>query len=178
MDRRLVAASGSAARCEVVRLTLWVVQGGRGGIREERFLARSVIGIGWAEVGDLSSYPNRDALRAAYRGAHPDRPAGHVSTQAAQLWAFGVRMQIGDVVVVPFLRHPEIAIGEITGPYRWVPDGDPDMPHVRVVTWHVTDLPRVAFDRDLRYSFGGSVSVCSVTRNDAERRVRAMIDDL
>jgi restriction system protein len=158
-------------------LTLWVVKGGRGGIREERFLGQSVIGIGWPEVGDLSRYPDRDALRAAYRGAHPDRPDGHVNTQAAQLWAFGHRMQIGDLVVVPFLGQPEIAIGEIIGPYRWVPDGDPDMPHVRAVRWHVTDMPRAALDRDLRHSFGGSVSVCSVSRNHAERRVRAMLDD-
>jgi restriction system protein len=87
-------------------------------------------------------------------------------------------MQIGDLVVVPFLGQPMIAIGESTGPYRWVSDGDPDMPHVREVTWHVTDLLRVAFDPDLLYSFGGSVTVCSVTRNHAESRVRALIDDL
>jgi restriction system protein len=159
-------------------VTLWVVKGGRGGIREGRFRTRSVIGIGWGEVGDLSQYPDRDALRAAYRGSHPERPDGHVNTQAAQLWAFGHRMQIGDAVVVPFLGQPMIAIGEITGPYRWVPDGDPDMPHLREVTWHANDVPRVAFDPDLRYSFGGSVTVCSVARNHAERRVRAMIDDL
>jgi restriction system protein len=52
------------------------------------------------------------------------------------------------------------------------------MPHVREVRWHVTDLPRVAFDADLLYSFGGSVTVCSVTRNQAEPRVLAMSDDL
>ena len=46
-------------------MTLWVVKGGRGGIREERFRSRSVIGIGWGEVGDLSQYPDRNALRAA-----------------------------------------------------------------------------------------------------------------
>lgn len=159
-------------------MTLWVVKGGRGGIREERFRSRSVIGIGWGEVGDLSQYPDRDALRVAYRVAHPERSAGHVNTQAAQLWAFGHRMEIGDLVVVPYLGQPEIAIGEIAGPYRWAPDGDPDMPHLRPVTWHATDLPRVAFDPDLRYSFGGSVTVCSVTRNEAERRVRAMLDEI
>jgi restriction system protein len=87
-------------------------------------------------------------------------------------------MRIGDAVVVPFLGQPMIAIGEITGPYRWVPDGDPDMPHIREVAWHTTDVPRVAFDVDLLHSFGGSVTVCSVSRNHAEGRVRAMIDDL
>src|SRR6187200_786927 len=92
------------SRC--MRVTLWVVKGGRGGIREDRFRAWSVIGIGWGEVGDLAQYPDRDALRAAYRGSHPERPDGHVNTQAAQLWAFGHRMQIGDLVVVPFLGQP------------------------------------------------------------------------
>jgi restriction system protein len=156
-------------------MTLWVVKGGRGGLREERFLARSVIGIGWGELGDLASYPDRDALKAAYLGAFPSRSDAHVSTQVAQMWAFARRMKPGDLVVVPFLGRDEIAIGEIRGPYRWIPDGDPDIPHRRSVTWHVTDLPRVAFDQDLLYSFGGSVSVCSVSRNDAERRVRAMV---
>jgi restriction system protein len=155
-------------------VTLWVVKGGRGGLREARFLERSVIGIGWGEVGDLASYPDRDALKAAYRGAFPSASDPHVATQVAQLWSFGRRMQPGDAVVVPFLTRREIAIGEILGPYRWVPDGDPDMPHVRDVIWYVTDLPREAFDADLLHSFGGSVTICSVTRNDAERRVRAM----
>ena len=159
-------------------MTLWVVKGGRGGLREERFVSRSVVGIGWGEVGDLSRYPDRDALRAAYRGAHPERSDAHVTTQAAQLWAFGHRMEVGDTVVVPFMGQRVIAIGEIAGPYRWVADGDADMPHIREVTWHVTDLPRAAFDPDLLYSFGGSVTVCSVTRNDAESRVRAMVGDL
>ncbi len=156
-------------------MTLWVVKGGRGGLREQRFLERSVIGIGWGEVGDLSSYPDRDALKAAYRAAHPSRSDGHVSTQVAQMWAFARRMKPGDVVVVPFLGRGEIAIGQIRGSYLWVPDSDADMPHVRDVTWHVTDLPRLAFDQDLLHSFGGSVSVCSVSRNDAERRVRVMV---
>ena len=159
-------------------MTLWVVKGGRGGFREPWFVARSVIGIGWGEVGDLSRYPDRGALKAAYRGAHPERSESHVNTQTAQLWAFGARMQVGDPVVVPFLGQPEIAIGEIRGPYRWLGDAEPDMPHVRDVTWHVIDMPRIAFDPDLRYSFGGSVTVCSVSRNNAELRIRRMIDDL
>jgi restriction system protein len=156
-------------------MTLWVVKGGRGGILEERFLARSVIGIGWGELGDLSSYPDRATLRAAYRGSFPGRSESHVNTQVAQLWAFAARMQVGDIVVVPFLGRQEIAVGEIRGPYRWLRHGDADMPHVRKVSWETIDVPRVAFDPDLRYSFGGSVTVCSVRRNDAERRVRTMI---
>lgn len=156
-------------------MTLWVVKGGRGGVREDRFVTRSIIGIGWAEVGDLGRYPDRDALKAGYRGAFPGRSDAHVSTQVAQLWAFASSMQIGDPVVVPFMNRREIAFGEIRGPYRWLRDGDPDMRHVRDVTWRVTDLPRIAFDRDLLYSFGASLTVCSASRNDAERRAWAVV---
>ena len=48
---------GLAARSRCVYVTLWVVKGGRGGIKEERFRARSVIGIGWGEVGDFDAVP-------------------------------------------------------------------------------------------------------------------------
>ncbi len=81
---------------------------------------------------------------------------------------------MGDLVVVPLRFIREIAVGEITGEYRWTTDYGPDMPHVRDVEWFMTDAPRDAFPPDLLFSFGGSMSVCSVTRNNAEFRVRAL----
>lgn len=155
-------------------MTLWVVKGGRAGEREERFLTRSVIGIGWDELGDLSAHANREALKAAYREAFPDSSEGNINTQAAQLWAFAAGMQVGDAVVVPLKTRGQIAIGEIRGPYGWTNEYGADMHHVRDVTWAVTDLPRTAFDKDLLYSFGSSQTVSSASRNDAERRVRAI----
>ena len=156
-------------------MTLWVVKGGPTGERDDRFLSHSIIGIGWAEVGDLSAYPDRETLKAGYRLAHLDRSDGHVNTQVGQLWRFGHRMRVGDAVVVPLRWIREIAVGEIVGDYRWTDSYGPDMPHVRDVRWIVPGAPRDAFDSDLLFSFGGSMSVCSVTRNDAERRVRAMV---
>jgi restriction system protein len=155
-------------------MTVWVVKGGRGGIREDRFLAHAVIGIGWGEVGDLSDYADREELKAAYRLAFPGRSEGHVNTQVGQLWGFARRMQEGDVVVHPSLRGPEIAIGEIRGPYRWTDAYGPDMPHVREVAWAATEVPRAAFPPELLYSFGGSMTISSVRRKDAERRVQAV----
>ena len=172
----LAPAKALAAHSRCVHVTLWVVKGGRGGIREDGFGPDPSSVSGGARSAICRSTPIVTRCGPRTAGEHAERPEGHVNTQAAQLWAFGHRMQIGDPVVVPFLGQPEIAIGEITGPYRWVPDGDPDMPHVREVTWHVTDLPRVAFDPDLRYSFGGSVTVTAF-RHSQPRRAKGPRDD-
>lgn len=156
-------------------MAVWVIKGGPVGERDARFVAHSVIGIPWPEVGDLSAFPDRDALKATYRALHPNRSDGHVNTQAGQLWRFARAMQEGDLVVVPLRFIREIAVGEITGGYRWTTAYGADMPHVRDVEWFMTDAPRDAFPSDLLFSFGGSMSVCSVTRNNAEFRVRALI---
>src|SRR5207244_3456139 len=59
-------------------MTVWVVKGGRSGEREDRFLERSVIGIGWEELPDLSQFADRDALKAAYRTTFPGSSEGNV----------------------------------------------------------------------------------------------------
>ena len=105
-------------------------------------------------MGDLSAFPDRDALKATYRALHPNRSDGHVNTQAGQLWRFARQMQVDDLVVVPLRFIREIAVGEITGEYRWTTDYGPDMPHVRDVEWFMTDAPRDAFPSDLLFLWG------------------------
>jgi restriction system protein len=155
-------------------MTVWVVKGGIRGRREERFFDRSLIGIGWPELGDLSTYADRAELKAAYRMAFPGSSEGHVRTQVGQLWSFAHAMHVGDVVVVPRKQRPDVAIGEIRGECRFSGAYGPDIAHVRDVAWVVTDVPRAAFDEDLRFSFGGSMTISSVPRRDAERRVKAV----
>ncbi|HEY7450912.1 MAG TPA: hypothetical protein VIA02_00145 [Candidatus Limnocylindria bacterium] len=159
-------------------MTLWVIKGGPFGERDERFRTESIIGIPWPEVGDLSAYPDRETLKAAYLAFHPHVTDGHLNAQVGQMWRFVHRMKVGDPVVVPFRGIREVAVGEISGPYRWTDAYGSDMPHVRDVRWQVLDLPREAFDQDLLYSFGSSQSVSSASRNHAERRVRALMGEL
>jgi restriction system protein len=158
-------------------MTVWVIKGGPHGERDDRFLAHSIIGIPWPEVGDLSSFPDRDTLRAAYWAAHPNAREGHINAQVGQMWRFARRMRVGHPVVLTLKGRREIALGEVAGDYHWTDAYGSDMPHVRDVTWIVTDLPRDAFDQDLLYSFGSSQSISSVTRNNAERRIRAMLGE-
>ena len=49
--------------------------------------------------------------------------------------------------------------------------------HTRPVQWLQTDIPRTTFEQDLLYSFGAFMTVCKISRNDAEsRRVAAVLE--
>ena len=84
-------------------------------------------------------------------------------------------MKDGDLVVLPRKRTSQIAIGRVSGPYAFR-EVDGTFRHTRPVKWLQTELPRTIFEQDLLYSFGAFMTVCRISRNDAERRVAAVAD--
>ena len=56
-------------------MTLWVVKGGRHGQMEERYLAHSVVGIGWEDIPSLDRF----------RTVKPSRARTERRTQAARM---------------------------------------------------------------------------------------------
>jgi len=42
------------------------------------------------------------------------------------------------------------------------------------VKWLANEVPRSVFDQDLLFSFGAFMTICEISRNDAEARLRAM----
>lgn len=93
---------------------------------------------------------------------------------SGQIWPFVHRMAPGDWVVVPSKSEPAIHIAEITGPYLFDAEAGDPYYHSRRVRWLVCHLPRSNFDQDLLYSFGAFMTICQISRHQAEQRVRAM----
>ncbi len=96
-------------------MPVWVLKGGRVGEREQRKLEKSVVGMGWDSMPDLSQFKERTALEGAYRHAYPDAKGGRVANHVGQLYAFAHTARAGDLVVVPLKTRASIAIGEIVG---------------------------------------------------------------
>jgi hypothetical protein len=117
------------------KMAVWVLKGGRVGEREQRILERSVVGMGWDSMPDLSQFKDRTALEATYRHAYPGAMDGRVANHVGQLYAFVHTARPGDLVVVPLKTRAAIAIGEITGDYAYRTDLGPDMTHTRPVRW-------------------------------------------
>lgn len=157
-------------------MALWMVRAGRNGEQEEGALEHGVATIGWNEMPDLSLVDSRDKLKELYQEYYPGEKKMKVANAVGQLWAFTSRIERDDLVVLPLKTRSAFAIGRVKGPYEYRTDLSPNIHHVRPVEWIRTDLSRTTFEQDLLYSFGAIMTVCQIQRNDAERRVRAILD--
>ncbi|MBB4841186.1 restriction system protein [Sphingomonas kyeonggiensis] len=152
---------------------LWIVRAGRNGERELDAIQQGKLMLGFNDVDDLSRYKDRAAILAHLEEAMPDASANRRKNFAAQLNQFAHVIQIGDLVVLPRKLTSGVAIGEVTGPYKFEPDGISKQ--MRAVKWLNEAVPRDVFKQDLRHSFGAFMTVCEIKRNQALERVRAVL---
>ena len=157
-------------------MSLWIVRAGRNGEQEEGALEHRVATIGWNELPDLSSIKSKAELKARYEEIYPGTTKKSIANQVGQIWSFINRIQPDDLIVLPLKLPSAIAIGKVTGPYQYRTDLSPNICHVRPVEWSRTDLPRSTFEQDLLYSFSAPPTVYQVHANNAEERVRAILE--
>jgi restriction system protein len=156
-------------------MTLWMVRAGKHGEREDLALNRNLLVIGWSDLPDLSQVRSRDALLSLCLETYPNDKRATVTNWTNQIWSFVGRMKTGDLVCLPLKGRAVIAVGRVAGPYQYRADLPPDDRHTRPVEWLNPDLPRSAFGQDLLYSLGAFLTVCQIRRNNAEARVRAIL---
>ncbi len=155
-------------------MALWLVRAGRRGEREDYALERSVAVIGWDDLPDLTGVKTREDLAALMRETYPGEGENKLRNWTGQVWAFRDSIKGGDLAVLPLKRRAAIAIGRVTGEYVYTAGEVSN--HVRPVDWLRKDIPRSAFDQDLLFSFGAFMTVCQISRNDAEARVRTFLE--
>ena len=182
MPMRLAGGVGRAPeRKKVVGMfegkeTLWVVHIGKDDKIPLRARDEGFVCIGWTEMGDLSRYPTREAMKAAMAKTWPAWKVGKVRNCHGQVYRFAHEMQIGDPIVFPIWPTSEIAIGRIKSGYRFMLPGDElhelDYANVRDVEW-IKIVPRTVFSKAALHSFGAFSSVS--TSNDYLEEVVAIV---
>lgn len=157
-------------------MALWLVRAGKSGQQEDVALDKGLAAIGWGELPDLSQIQSREDLEQLYRNVYPGDKSKTVTNRVSQIWAFRQRIQEGDLVALPLKKQSAIAIGRVTGPYKYRANAADGVLHTRPVKWIRKDLPRAALDQDLLYSLGAFMTVCQIRRNQAEERIRAIME--
>lgn len=93
-------------------------------------LERSVIGVGWNLVGDLTQYAGADELRETLAREYSDKQShGSLANRLIRFRDF----QPGDLVVANRGLHEVLGLGEVTGGYRFE-KADGDLP------WHLVEV--------------------------------------
>ncbi len=157
-------------------MTVWLVRAGKHGERQDFALENGYAVIGWGELPDLSLYGSPEELKAALEESYPQESSKTISHWQGQLWAFKTKIMNDDIVALPLKGQNTIALGKIIGGYEYLTNSPNEVKHVRRVKWLVPDMPRERFDQDLLYSLGAFSTVCSITRNNAEERIKALIE--
>lgn len=154
---------------------VYLARAGSNGEDEDLALENDLAIIDFRDIPSLEGLEDYDAVAQHVGEAIPDEKPRRRGNFAGQLWAFAVRMQEGDLVVLPRKLTSQIAVGRVTGPYE-LRDMNAEPRHTRPVEWLRTDIPRTTFEQDLLYSFGAFMTVCKVSRNNAAERVVAVLE--
>jgi restriction system protein len=154
---------------------VFMVRGGANGEYEEYALEHGIALIGFQEVPALDAATDYDGILKLVNQAQPGLKPRAAGNYAGQLWAFAIAMKEGDIVAMPRKLTSQVALGRVAGPYQFLKIDDKKR-HTRAVKWIRPDVPRSVFEQDLLNSFGAFMTVCAIKRNDAERRVAAVLE--
>ena len=153
---------------------VYLARAGGSGEDENYALDHGVAIIRYTEYPSLAGAKDYDDILAIVKATTPDIKPRAAGNFAGQLWAFAVAMKEGDIVVLPRKLTSQVALGRVKGPYKYEKVAG-TLRHIRAVEWLRPDVPRTVFGQDLLNSFGAFMTVCNITRNDAEQRVVAVL---
>ncbi|MEO0645827.1 MAG: restriction endonuclease [Cyanobacteria bacterium J06650_10] len=158
-------------------MSIWLVRAGSSGEYESKFLEESRIYVTWDNLDhNLDRLVSPEQLRGVLSERYPEAKANTLKNWASQIWPFAKRMKVGDWVVLPSKKKASIHFAKITGEYEHLPNGPSPFFHTRNVDWFAQDIPRSNFEQDILYSFGAFMTICRITRNDAESRIKKMAE--
>lgn len=159
-------------------MALWICRAGKMGEYETKFIEDKKIYCTWDNLDwDMSAVRDRDAFKERMRETYPDKSANTIRNWVGQLWAFAHSIKSGDWVMVPSKIKPVVYLAEVKTDYQFDSTASDLYQHFRQVKW-LKEIPRADFDQDLRYSIGAFMTVCQITRNDAERRIHEMVEGI
>lgn len=110
----------------------WLYAPGEGADMWDDFRKRGVMGLGWHELGDLSAYDSKEAMRAKLLKAYGDNTSQ--GNSALAVWQFSHEIEPGDVVFAKRGLKQVIGRGVVEGGYEFVPGGG-KYSHLRKVRW-------------------------------------------
>jgi restriction system protein len=158
-------------------MAFWGVRAGKYGEGENFALENQCVVVGWDDMPDLATFPSWEALKEGIRATYPGISDKLVSNWAGQLWSFSKEIKKGDLIALPRKGTGTIAFGEATGVYSFDPDASPNVKHRQGVKWIDVGLARSRVDEDILFSLGSTLTVFQVRRDEAEQRVRLLLDN-
>lgn len=153
--------------------TMWMVRSAEGGQMADDFKEKSVVAIGWHDIGDLSQYEGKSGILQAIRHCYSDWPEGREQSSASQLHRFRTELKAGDDVVTYDGSRRVYHVGRLQGDYQYAPELVPPLVNTRSVKWH-GEVERDALSVSTRNSLGSTLTLFRVPDSAAEEILRVL----
>lgn len=154
---------------------VYLVRAGSEGQDEEYVLDNNIAVIGYKDIPSLEGAKNYEEIFKIITTTKPDVKPRAAGNYTGQLWAFAIAMKEGDIVVLPRKLTSQVALGKVSGPYKYQKIGN-EFRHTRKVQWIRPDIARSVFNQDLLSSFGAFLTVCNISRNGAADRIAEVLE--
>jgi restriction system protein len=151
----------------------WMVRAGERGFRFEDFKEKSVVCIGWKEVGDLSGLTSRESMKKKLATVFPDWTPYELGGSAGQLYRFAQEIKDGETVITYDTASRVYLVGQVQGTYEYTPGLVDDQPNIRRVAW-VGEISRDALSVPSRNSLGSTLTVFSVPTEVVKEMIASM----
>jgi restriction system protein len=154
---------------------MWMVRNPKGQHAQE-LLKKSVVGIGWGEVGPhLAGAKTPADFYEAIRKAYPEYKGQQVVNAGRQLYKFFQEMKEGDTVVTYDSPRRIYHVGTIAGAVQSNPGIEEPFSNVRTVKWQ-HEVERDKLSQAARNSLGSTLTLFEPSQ-EAEEEVRKRIKD-
>ncbi|XGI84401.1 restriction endonuclease [Halorutilales archaeon Cl-col2-1] len=142
----------------------FMVRAGNDNELVEEFESRSLVAVGWEDLGDVSDVRSYEEMKARFNSTdeYSEHNSRRIAQSAGQVNRFAFEMEEGHLVLSYDKTEREYLIGEVMSDYEWKPsDHPPGYPHVRRVDWKDT-VSRDEFTTSTKNTLGSTLTVFSL----------------
>lgn len=118
---------------DVHTVRYWLYAPGEGSCMWDEFYTLGIMAIGWGEIGDLSTFDSKDAMKIKMREVIDESLSYKNAAHAT--WQFANEMKIGDIVFVKKGMHQIIGRGVVMSDYEYDNTRDDEYKNIRQVDW-------------------------------------------
>lgn len=118
---------------DVHTVRYWLYAPGEGSYMWDEFYTSGIMAIGWGEIGDLSTFDSKDAMKIKMREVIDESLSYKNAAHAT--WQFANEMKIGDIVFVKKGMHQIIGRGVVMSDYEYDNTRDDEYKNIRQVDW-------------------------------------------
>ena len=111
----------------------WLYAPGEGSCMWDEFYTSGIMAIGWGEIGDLSTFDSKDAMKIKMREVIDESLSYKNAAHAT--WQFANEMKIGDIVFVKKGMHQIIGRGVVMSDYEYDNTREDEYKNIRQVDW-------------------------------------------